>query len=143
MHLGLRSHNAIVRSDGALAQCSHSARKMQPFCPQAFFALDGVGLPGVASFWLIGVMLLPAARVKVRDCVRQFLCWNPDLRCSMNYLASLSTFQQMTLFAALVIFWAVAATFGAIFVAHRQNKRFADRSSLRNKRSGRCGCCGR
>jgi len=61
----------------------------------------------------------------------------------MNYLASLSTFQQMTLFTALVIFWAVAATFGAIFVAHRQNKRFADRSSLGNKRSGRCGCCGR
>jgi len=54
MHLGLRSYNAIFRGDGALAQCSHSARRMQPFCPQAFFALDDVALPGggeLLAYW--------------------------------------------------------------------------------------------
>ena len=60
----------------------------------------------------------------------------------MNYLASLTTFQQMTLFAALVILWAVAATLGAIFVAYRQNKRLAERSGSRDRCPGRCGCCG-
>lgn len=61
----------------------------------------------------------------------------------MNYLASLTTFQQMTLFTALVILWAVAATLGAVIVAHRQNKRFSERSSSCDRCPGRCGCCGR
>lgn len=39
----------------------------------------------------------------------------------MNFLETLSTFQQMTLFAAIIIVWAVAMTVGAVIVAHRQN----------------------
>lgn len=57
----------------------------------------------------------------------------------MNYLASLSTFQQMTLFAALVMFSAVAATLGAIFAAYRQNKRLGERSGGLDRRPSRCG----
>lgn len=57
----------------------------------------------------------------------------------MSYLASLSTFQQMTLFAALVMFSAVTATLAAIFVAYRQNKRLGDRSSGFDRRPSRSG----
>lgn len=50
----------------------------------------------------------------------------------MNFLETLSTFQQMTLFAAIVVVSAVVATVGAVIVAHRQNRRFEERA--RNSR---------
>jgi len=53
----------------------------------------------------------------------------------MNFLETLSTFQQMTLFAASVVVSAVAATVGAVIVAHRQNRRFEERTRQHRRHS--------
>lgn len=53
----------------------------------------------------------------------------------MNFLETLSTFQQMTLFAAIVVVSAVLATVGAVIVAHRQNRRFEERTRNSRRRS--------
>lgn len=54
-------------------------------------------------------------------------------RYPMNFLETLSTFQQMTLFAAIIIVWAVAMTVGAVIVAHRQNLRFQGRKRQKRR----------
>lgn len=53
----------------------------------------------------------------------------------MKFLETLSTFQQMTLFAAIIMVSAVVATVGAVIVAHRQNRRFEDRTRNNRRRS--------
>jgi len=53
----------------------------------------------------------------------------------MKFLETLSTFQQMTLFAAIIMVSAVVATVGAVIVAHRQNRRFEDRTLNNRRRS--------
>ncbi|UXF72595.1 hypothetical protein K7574_00575 [Stenotrophomonas maltophilia] len=55
----------------------------------------------------------------------------------MNYLDSLSTYQQMSLFAGLVISVAIVATLTALWIAYRQNKRFDERQRRRLKKRGR------
>lgn len=55
----------------------------------------------------------------------------------MNYLDSLSTYQQMSLFAGLVISVAIVATLTALWIAYRQNKRFDERQRRGLKRRGR------
>lgn len=55
----------------------------------------------------------------------------------MNFLETLSTFQQMTLFAAIVVVSAIVATVGAVIVAFRQNRRFEERSRQHGRRSAR------
>ncbi|WP_458998471.1 hypothetical protein [Stenotrophomonas sp. PSU-St7] len=58
----------------------------------------------------------------------------------MNYLDSLSTYQQMSLFAGIVIFVAIVMTLAALWIAYRQNKRFDERQRRRLKRGGRSTC---
>lgn len=55
----------------------------------------------------------------------------------MNYLDSLSTYQQMSLFAGLLISVAIVATLTALWIAYRQNKRFDERQRRRLKKRGR------
>lgn len=52
----------------------------------------------------------------------------------MNYLDSLSTYQQMSLFAGLLISVAIVATLTALWIAYRQNKRFDERQRQRQRR---------
>lgn len=58
----------------------------------------------------------------------------------MNYLDSLSTYQQMSLFAGVVILVAIVVTLAALWIAYRQNKRFDERQRRRLKRGGRSTC---
>lgn len=51
----------------------------------------------------------------------------------MGPFESWTTFQQMSLFAGLVIFWCVALTALAVWVAHRQNSRY-EAERLRRQR---------
>jgi len=55
----------------------------------------------------------------------------------MNYVDSLSTYQQMSLFAAVVILVAIVVTLAVLWIAYRQNKRFDERQRRRLKRCGR------
>lgn len=55
----------------------------------------------------------------------------------MNYLDSLSTYQQMSLFAGVVILVAVVVTLAALWIAYRHDKRFDERQRRRLKRGGR------